>query len=66
MNLKNLATKIARAEGKKVSISIGNAREVISILSDLMYADASIAEMLILNGRRRSYARRQRLTNNNT
>lgn len=53
MTLKELASKIAKIEGKKKQVSIGNVREAIGIFSDLMAEDASIADMLIKNGLRR-------------
>ncbi len=37
MTLRKLASLIALKEGKKSQITIGNAREVLSILSDVVY-----------------------------
>lgn len=35
MNMKELASKIAAREGKKVEVSIGNIREILKIVVDM-------------------------------
>ena len=64
MTIAELTSAIAKTEGKKVQCSIGNVREIISILSDMIYADSisgEINRMLYKNGQRRHYARKQRI-----
>lgn len=51
-----LASKLALDEGLKHKISIGDAREVVSILSDIIYnrgGDIELLGMLYKNGKRR-------------
>jgi len=54
-SIKDLVREIARREGKKSQVGVGNIREVIGILSD-MYLDHSFAMNAILykNGQRRA------------
>jgi hypothetical protein len=56
MNLKELATHLANHEGLKHEITIGDAREIVGILSDLMVDGDHVALMqtLIANGKRRA------------
>lgn len=42
MNLNDLAKKVTLLEGKKKSLSIAQVKEVISILSKLMYQDFDV------------------------
>ena len=53
MTLQELVKKICEIEGKKIQVSVGNVREIVSIISDLYYADDTIARMLYQNGKRR-------------
>lgn len=39
MNIKKLASEIAKREGKKTQARIGEIREVLAILSDILYND---------------------------
>lgn len=54
--LEKLAKSICIREGKKKQVSIGNAREIVGILSDMFYEydGHEMAEMLIKNGERRA------------
>lgn len=63
MTINQLATKIAKLEGKKSQARIGDLREIIGILSDLVFQDycdylngenSILVEMLIVNGQKRS------------
>ena len=54
MTLKDLAVEIAKIEGKKSEARIGDIREILSILSDLSWADPRVYELIINNGGRRS------------
>lgn len=40
MTVQKLASLICRKEGKKVQVSIGNAREIVGILSDILYKES--------------------------
>lgn len=56
--LNKLASEIARREGKKKSISIGDAREIVGILSDIFYEEGEdamkIVNALFENGDKRN------------
>ena len=61
MGMKELASKIAKLEGKKTQARIGEVREILSILCDLIWseneADSSATiHALVMNGKRRSKA----------
>jgi len=53
MKIKELITKIAKKEGKKVQTPVGNIREIVSIISDLCVKDPSVISALISNGQKR-------------
>lgn len=53
MSMKEIATKIAKAEGKKTQARIGEVREILAILSELMVTDVETAVELMRNGHRR-------------
>ena len=42
MNIKKLASYLCKHEALKSEVKIGDMREVLGILSDLMYADYSV------------------------
>ena len=52
-SMKELATCITLQEKKKSSVSIGNVREILSLLSDLAVKDPSCLALLIQNGMKR-------------
>lgn len=54
MKLKELTKAVAEAEGLKEEVSVGNVREIIAILSDLVFTDSSVITTLIENGARRA------------
>ena len=61
MNIKQLASEIAKREGKKSQARIGEIREILSLISDLLYEELSspdspsgFTECLYLNGKRRA------------
>jgi len=53
-NMKEIATEIAKAEGKKTQARIGEVREILGLLSDMIYLDVVVVEILINNGKRRA------------
>lgn len=56
MTIKTLATQIAKLEGKKSQARIGDIREILSILSDLIVSDPTdvvIYDCLFSNGQKR-------------
>ena len=53
LSLEDLATLVAETEGRKSQATIGDIREVISIISDLIFTDPEIIESLRKNGERR-------------
>jgi len=57
MNLKQLVSHIAAKEGLKKQVSVGNIREIVGIVSDLLWDDykcLTTYDLLLGNGRRRS------------
>lgn len=55
LSMKTLASKVAKLEGKKSQVKMGDVREILSILSELIYLDEydQICNLLIINGKRR-------------
>ncbi len=60
MTIKEICSAIAKSEHKRVQVSIGNIREVVGILSDLISADFNVAKILMKNGDRRARNRKER------
>lgn len=54
--MKEIATKIAKLEGKKTQARIGEVREILSILSDIMWQDEChvVFDTIYKNGKRRA------------
>ncbi len=57
--VKSLAVELAKREGKKVQVTMGNAREIVGIVSDILYQEyvrigAESYMSLVKNGERRS------------
>lgn len=66
-NMRELTSYIAKKEGKKSQVKIGDIREVLSILSDLLFKEYStspfhpyVANILVKNGKRRDGIRRSK------
>lgn len=53
-SIKQLASLIARREGKLKEVSIGNIREIVAIMCDLMVEDVSLQALMLQNGLRRA------------
>lgn len=51
--IKELASEIAKREGKKTQARIGEIREILGILSDMVFADEWTADVLYNNGKKR-------------
>lgn len=58
MTMKELTSYIALSEGKKKSVQIGDVREVLAILSDMLYEDPRIVSTLFMNGQSRAKKRK--------
>ena len=54
MKIKEIVTTIADLEGKKDNDSIGNIREIVAIISDMIFANPEILKSLLKNGKRRA------------
>jgi hypothetical protein len=54
--MKEIATKVAKLEGKKTQARIGEIREILSILSDIMWEDEYhvVFDTIYKNGKRRA------------
>ena len=47
MNIKELAIELSKLEGKKKEVTIGNIREILSVLKKLIKKDPSILKLLL-------------------
>ena len=56
MTMKELASKIARIEGRKTQARIGEIREILAVISDIIYSEerADVYDLLCKNGARRA------------
>lgn len=55
MKLKDLVSKVAKLEGKKHQASIGDVREIIGIISDLVWSNPQdVVVLLAKNGSNRA------------
>lgn len=56
MTINKLASQICKLEGKKSQARIGEVREILAILSDLVWAEggADVCGVLAINGLKRS------------
>ena len=54
MTYANLVSKVAMLEGKKSQVTVGDIREIMSILSDMLYSDPDVLLVLLANGKKRS------------
>lgn len=58
MTLKELVSAIAKEEGKKHQASVGDVREIVGIISDLLWKfgndDFSLLKTILKNGERRA------------
>ena len=59
MKIKDLVQEIVKREGGKSNVKIGDVREIVGIVSDLIYESASrdfydVNDMLYTNGKRRA------------
>ena len=52
-NITELASLVARLEGKKSKVKIGDVREILRILSDLSFEDTTVLKLIYANGKRR-------------
>lgn len=64
-----IVSEIAKGEGKIVQVSVGNIREVVAIISDMVYEDAGkslngghrgVFAALLRNGERRAKTKKRR------
>lgn len=54
MTIQTLATEIAKREGKKSEARIGDIREILAILSDVMWDQPLVYSLLSINGQKRA------------
>ena len=60
MTFAALASKVANLEGKKSQVHVGDIREILSILSDMLYSDPDVLLVLLNNGKRRKTIKRRK------
>ena len=51
--IRELVNYVAKKEGKKSNVSVGDIREIVAIMSDLYLYDRSLGDLLISNGIKR-------------
>jgi hypothetical protein len=56
-SMKEIATAVAKIEGKKTQARIGEVREILSILSDMLFDSPMVHRTLFYNGKRRAKRR---------
>ena len=54
MNVKELASAIAYAEGKKLQVKIGDIREILRIIADLAVEDPEVIVALVRYANKRA------------
>ncbi len=54
MKMKDLVSKIALTEGKKSQATVGDIREILGIISDIIFADPEAYDVLYSNGKKES------------
>lgn len=54
MKIKEIVLRITKAEALKKQVSIGNVREIVSIVSDIIYESCEANCTLLNNGKRRA------------
>lgn len=62
MTIRKLATLLAKLEGKKSQARIGDLREVLSILSDMVYESSEAMDALFNNGEKRFKKAKKKLS----
>jgi hypothetical protein len=60
MNLQGIVKFLCEREGKLSEVSVGNMREIVSLMSDLVYGSDGITAVLYANGKRRSKKKKTR------
>lgn len=58
MGIKEIVSKVAQSEKLRVQVAVGNIREIVGILSDMIYLSSNVGFVLYENGRRRSKKRK--------
>lgn len=54
MKMKDLVSKVALTEGKKNQASVGDVREILGIVSDIIFAEPESYDVLYTNGKKRA------------
>lgn len=54
MTIKEICSELAKREAKLKQAPIGNVRELVAIISDLMVEDSSVIQTLLSNGSKRA------------
>lgn len=62
MQVRDLASAIAKKEGNKSESRIGDIREIISIMADMSYADAEVIQVIIKLGIARSKRKKKNVS----
>jgi hypothetical protein len=60
MKITELPSVLCKREAKLKEVSVGNMREIISILSDLIFQNSELTTLLFRNGERRSKKKKKK------
>ena len=55
----DIAIFVSKLEAKKSQVTIGNIKEILAIISDLMYDDPEIIRVFLNNAKRRQKCQKQ-------
>lgn len=66
MNVNTVVRQVVGREGKKKSVNIAQVREIVSIMSDMLYRDSEVISILIQNGKRRAKVRYAKMVKSNS
>ena len=53
-NLKDVFSEVARREGKKTEARIGEVREIVGIIADILHEYPQVYQMLVIAGYKRA------------
>lgn len=58
-SIKSVASYVAKKEGKKSQVKIGDVREILTILSKLFMTNTEVITLLVKNGKRIEKAKKK-------
>lgn len=58
-NLKEVFSEVAKREGKKSQARIGEVREIVGVIADIMHEYPQVYQMLVIAGYKRAKRRKK-------